>query len=62
MGPGLFKSYVTQDSVMDVKEGSGETYIFDFGYNVLTLRFLKATDQLDQSTLTTSLIGLAKSR
>ena len=38
--------------------GSGEMNMFNFAYNLLTLRFKKANQQLDAKTLKTSLAYL----
>ena len=62
MGPGFFQPYITQDAILDIKEGHGETMLFEFAYNILWLRFLKVTDQSNESTMVKALKGLAKSK
>ncbi|KAL3859107.1 hypothetical protein ACJMK2_009340 [Sinanodonta woodiana] len=62
--PGFFKDYLTAESIFLKPYGGGEMNMFNFAYNLLTLRFKKANQQLSPETLKTSLslmnIGLQR--
>lgn len=56
--PGFFKKYMNTEDVFRKPFGGAEMNMFNFAYNLLTLRFKKANQQLSAETLKTSLAYL----
>ncbi|GAB1599163.1 C3 and PZP-like alpha-2-macroglobulin domain-containing protein 8 [Argonauta hians] len=53
--PGFFEEYLNAENILYRPYGVAENIIFNFAYNVLTLKFKKASMQLSDETLRTSL-------
>lgn len=53
--PGFFKLYMNCEDIFRKPYGAGEMNMFNFAYNLLTLRFMKTNQQLPQETLSTAL-------
>ena len=53
--PGFFKKYMTCEDIFRKPYGAAEMNMFNFAYNLLTLQFKKANQQLSPETLATSL-------
>lgn len=53
--PGFFKLYMNCEDIFRKPYGAGEMNMFNFAYNLLTLKFKKANQQLSPETLATSL-------
>ncbi|KAL4235441.1 endopeptidase inhibitor [Mactra antiquata] len=62
--PGFFKKYMNCEDIFRKPYGAGEMNMFNFAYNLLTLKFKKANQQLPPDTLSTALhylnIGLQR--
>lgn len=55
VGPGFFEEYLDAENTLRKPFGSAEQNMYNFAYNLYNLKYLKATNQLDQQTLATSL-------
>ena len=53
--PGFFEDYLNAENVLYHPYGAGEMVTFNFAYNLLTLKFMKASQQLDNDQLLKSL-------
>eukprot|EP00106_Octopus_bimaculoides_P012375 XP_014779817.1 PREDICTED: CD109 antigen-like [Octopus bimaculoides] len=53
--PGFFEEYLNAENLLYRPYGVAENIAFNFAYNVLTLKFKKASKQLSDETLRTSL-------
>ncbi|XP_071092281.1 CD109 antigen-like [Haliotis cracherodii] len=49
--PGFFEDYLNAENVLWRPYGTGENIAFNFAYNLLTLRFMKASQQLSEDAL-----------
>ncbi|XP_046585013.1 LOW QUALITY PROTEIN: murinoglobulin-1-like [Haliotis rubra] len=49
--PGFFEDYLNAENVLWRPYGTGENIAFNFAYNLLTLRFMKASQQLSEEAL-----------
>ncbi|XP_048253504.1 CD109 antigen-like [Haliotis rufescens] len=49
--PGFFEDYLNAENVLWRPYGTGENTAFNFAYNLLTLRFMKASQQLSEDAL-----------
>ncbi|KAJ8303360.1 LOW QUALITY PROTEIN: hypothetical protein KUTeg_019756 [Tegillarca granosa] len=62
--PGFFREYLTVEDLMYKPYGAGEMNMFNFAYNLLTLKFKKANQQLSNDVLKKALsymnIGLQR--
>ena len=58
MTPGFFKKYMNCEDIFRKPFGAGEMNMFNFAYNLLTLRFKKANQQLSAETLKETLAYL----
>ena len=58
MTPGFFENYLTAENIIMRPYGAGEMVVFNFAYNLITLRFMKSSQQLSDTTLSTSLAEL----
>ena len=55
MCPGFFQEYLNAENILRRPYGTGENIAFNFAYNLMTLRFMKASQQLTEDTLQQSL-------
>ena len=55
MTPGFFREFPTAEDILYRPYGSGEMNMFNFAYNLLTLKFKKANQQLSNDILQRSL-------
>ena len=55
MTPGFFEDYLNAENILHRPYGAGEMIAFNFAYNLYTLKFMKASEQLDQVQLQKSL-------
>ena len=53
--PGFFKKYMNCEDIFRKPYGGAEMNMFNFAYNLLTLRFKKANKQLPPDVLKTAL-------
>lgn len=53
--PGFFEEYLNAENILYKPYGAGENMVWNFAYNLMTLRFKKASKQLSDETLQTSL-------
>lgn len=53
--PGFFREFPTAEDILYRPYGSGEMNMFNFAYNLLTLKFKKANQQLSNDILQRSL-------
>ncbi|XP_005101039.1 alpha-1-inhibitor 3 isoform X2 [Aplysia californica] len=53
--PGFFQDYLNAENVLYRPYGGGEMITFNFAYNLLTLKFMKASQQLSNDQLKRSL-------
>ncbi|RUS75425.1 hypothetical protein EGW08_016804 [Elysia chlorotica] len=53
--PGFFQDYLNAENILHRPYGAGEMIAFNFAYNLYTLKFMKASEQLDQVQLKKSL-------
>jgi len=53
--PGFFKLYMNAEDIFRKPYGAGEMNMFNFAYNLLTLRFKKTNQQLPPDVLSTAL-------
>lgn len=51
MTPGFFQEFPTAEDILYRPYGSGEMNMFNFAYNLLTLKFKKANQQLSNDIL-----------
>ncbi|PVD21251.1 hypothetical protein C0Q70_19422 [Pomacea canaliculata] len=49
--PGFFQDYLNAENILWRPYGGGEMITFNFAYNILTLRFMKASQQLSDERL-----------
>ena len=49
--PGFFEDYLNAENVLQRPYGAGEMIAFNFAYNILTLKFMKSSQQLADKTL-----------
>ena len=49
--PGFFEEYLNAENVLLRPYGAGEMIAFNFAYNILTLKFMKSSQQLGDDTL-----------
>lgn len=49
--PGFFEEYLNAENVLFRPYGAGEMIAFNFAYNILTLKFMKSSQQLGDNTL-----------
>jgi hypothetical protein len=56
--PGFFEDYLNAENVLLRPYGAGESIAFNFAYNLLTLKFMKASQQLTNDRLAKSLDSL----
>ncbi|KAI0217799.1 Alpha-2-macroglobulin-P [Lamellibrachia satsuma] len=55
VGPGFFEEHLTAENMLHKPFGSCEQALYNFGANLYYLKFLKTTDQLNTTLLTTTL-------
>ena len=53
--PGFFEDYLNAENILYRPYGGGEMVTFNFAYNLLTLKFMKASQQLPPEQLKRSL-------
>ncbi|KAK7114537.1 CD109 antigen-like [Littorina saxatilis] len=53
--PGFFEEYLNAENVMHRPYGGGEQITFNFAYNLITLKFMKASQQLSDEQLLNTL-------
>lgn len=53
--PGFFDEYLNAENILYKPYGAGENMVFNFAYNLMTLKFKKASKQLSDETLQISL-------
>ena len=53
--PGFFDEYLNAENILHMPYGAGENMVFNFAYNLMTLKFKKASKQLSDQTLQVSL-------
>jgi hypothetical protein len=53
--PGIFREFPTTEDILYRPYGSAEMNMFNFAYNLLTLKFKKVNQQLNNDVLQTSL-------
>ncbi|GFO11263.1 Cd109 antigen-like isoform x3 [Plakobranchus ocellatus] len=53
--PGFFEDYLNAENILHRPYGGGEMIAFNFAYNLYTLFFMKASEQLDPEQLSKSL-------
>lgn len=53
--PGFFEDYLNAENILMRPYGAGENIAFNFAYNLLTLKFMKASQQLTDERLMTAL-------
>ena len=53
--PGFFEDYLNAENILYRPYGGGEMITFNFAYNLLTLKFMKASQQLTNDRLQSSL-------
>ncbi|KAK6185943.1 hypothetical protein SNE40_008070 [Patella caerulea] len=49
--PGFFEDYLNAENILHRPYGGGEMITFNFAYNLITLRFMKASQQLSDEVL-----------
>lgn len=55
VGPGFFEEFLNAENTLRKPYGSAEQNMYNFAYNLYNLLYLKATDQLSDQTLVTTL-------
>jgi len=53
--PGFYQKYLNCEDIFRKPYGAGEMNMFNFAYNLLTLKFKKANQQLSSEVLSNSL-------
>ncbi|KAL8613871.1 hypothetical protein ACOMHN_032861 [Nucella lapillus] len=53
--PGFFEDYLNAENILWRPYGAGEQIVFNFAYNLYTLRFMKTYNQLENQRLSTTL-------
>ena len=58
LGPGMTSSFMNSLALMDLILGDADTYLFEVGYNLYTLKYLKTTNQMSSINLESALENL----